>query len=128
MDGGVKQDPDYRVQYAALNAIGMLCMEQQPFVQLHKHEVLVPAIRGCMKSPSPRVAAHAAGALVNFLEGSRLPQLVKPYVEDLLGDVYAQLSSTHAMVREHAMNALAVLADTAREEFGRLYVGLCPGN
>ena len=112
-------DADPRVQYAALTALGMLCSDQQPMIQLHRHEVIVPALRRCMASTSARVRAHAAGALVNFLEGS-FDQLMSPYVDGLLADLYTLLSTGPGMVQEGAMNALAVLADTCTEDFDRL--------
>lgn len=49
------QDPDIRVQYAALTALGMICADQQPAIQLHRHEAIVPALQRCMKSASVRV-------------------------------------------------------------------------
>lgn len=114
-------DADPRVQYAALNALGMLCTDQHPVIQLHRHETIVPAIQACMKSKSARVRAHAAGALVNFLEGS-FDMMMAPYVDTLLADLYTLLSTGPVMVQEHAMNALTVLADTCGDEFGRLCV------
>lgn len=41
---------------------------------------------------APLLQAHAAGALINFLHGA-FDQLVEPYVDALLADLYTLLSN-----------------------------------
>jgi hypothetical protein len=62
-------DPHPRVRYAVCNALGQMCTDFAPTIQKKCHENIVPALLSTISDLStPRVAAHAAAAMVNFCE------------------------------------------------------------
>jgi hypothetical protein len=63
------QDPHAKVRWAACQALGQMCTDLGPELQIAKHQIVVPGLMGVMDDFSqPRVQAHAAAAIVNFSE------------------------------------------------------------
>lgn len=59
------------LRYAACHAIGQISDDMQPKFQDAYGDVLYPKLIGLLQDEVPRVVAHAAAALTNFLEGMK---------------------------------------------------------
>ncbi len=60
--------------------------------------------------------SHAAAAVINFCEHCD-SELLAPYLNDLLGKLYALLQTGKVIVQEQAVTAIAAVADAADTEF-----------
>ncbi|GJN23631.1 hypothetical protein PR202_gb11295 [Eleusine coracana subsp. coracana] len=118
------QDPHPRVRWAAINAIGQLSTDLGPEVQNHLHHVVLPALASAMDDfQNPRV--HAAAATLNFSENCR-PDILRPYLDVIVGKLLSLLQTGSQMVQEAALTALASAADSSQEHFQKYYDAVMP--
>lgn len=127
-------DPHPRVRYAVCNAIGQMCTDFAPTIQKKCHEQIVPSLLTAMSDLStPRVAAHAAAAMVNFCEDCPksiisiyLPSLMEK-MESVLSQTFQQLlANGKKLVLEQIITTIASVADAAQDHFAKFYNNLMP--
>ncbi|XP_024975878.1 importin-5-like [Cynara cardunculus var. scolymus] len=120
------QDPHPRVRWAAINAIGQLSTDLGPDLQNQYHHLVLPALASAMDDfHNPRVQAHAASAVLNFSENCT-PELLKPYLDGIVGKLLVLLQNAKQMVQEGALTALASVADSSQENFQKYYDAVMP--
>nr|CAD2144527.1 unnamed protein product [Meloidogyne enterolobii] len=127
-------DPHPRVRYAACNAIGQMCTDFEPTIQKKCHETIVPALLTAMSDlNTPRVAAHAAAAMVNFCE--ECPKaIINIYLQSLMVKIQTVLQQTlqqmlttgKKLVLEQIITTIASIADAAQDHFAAFYNELMP--
>jgi HEAT repeat protein len=119
------QDAHPRVRYAACNALGQMSTDFASDLQTKYHAVVVPALIATTQDPHPRVKAHAAAALVNFSEGCD-KELLNPYLDSLLSNLYELLRTPRRVVQEQALQTIAVIAESAKDLFAKYYDTFIP--
>ncbi|MFS8008671.1 putative TOG domain, importin beta family [Helianthus anomalus] len=119
-------DPHPRARWAAINAIGQLSTDLGPDLQNKFHHLVLPALASAMDDfNNPRVQAHAASAVLNFSENCT-PELLKPYLDGIVGKLLVLLQNPKQMVQEGALTALASVADSSQEHFQKYYDAVMP--
>jgi len=68
-----------------------------------------------LEDENPHVVAHACSSLTNFMEGA-LVDVSTLYADKFLPKLFEKLQLT-GVVAQHAMTAIAALADSAKEHF-----------
>jgi len=120
------RDPHPRVRWAFCQALGQLCTDLGPALQMREHARIVPAFAALLADgSSARVQAHATAALVNFSE--EVPgELLSPYLDALLPALLTLVQTGPRLVQEGALTAMASVADSAGEAFQRYYDQVVP--
>ncbi|KAK8938099.1 hypothetical protein KSP40_PGU009686 [Platanthera guangdongensis] len=119
-------DPHPRVRWAAINAIGQLSTDLGPDLQVHYHQLVLPALASAMDDfQNPRVQAHAASAVLNFTENCT-PDTLSPYLDGIVSKLLVLLQNGKQMVQEGALTALASVADSSQEHFQKYYDAVMP--
>eukprot|EP01113_Clastostelium_recurvatum_P002059 TRINITY_DN1085_c0_g1_i2.p1 TRINITY_DN1085_c0_g1~~TRINITY_DN1085_c0_g1_i2.p1 ORF type:complete len:1100 (+),score=314.59 TRINITY_DN1085_c0_g1_i2:117-3416(+) len=120
------RDPHPRVRWAALQALGQMCSDYRPDFQVDHASKVLPAIVIALDDvENPRVQAHAASAIVNFCEDCEAETLT-PYLDGLLGKLITMISASKIIVQEQVITAIASIAESAGEQFGRYYDSFVP--
>ena len=119
------RDPHSRVRYAAINVLGQCASDFAPTFQIDYHSVVVPALLERLDDPSPRVQAHSAAGLINFCEHSSKEDL-KPYMNPLLHKLYLLLQNSMRFVQTQIVTAIAMVAESSKEEFVNFYGHFMP--
>lgn len=120
------RDPHPRVRWAAINAIGQLSTDLGPELQVHYHQLVLPALASAMDDfQNPRVQAHAASAVLNFTENCT-PDTLSPYLDGIVSKLLVLLQNGKQMVQEGALTALASVADSSQEHFQKYYDAVMP--
>uniref|UniRef100_A0A7N0ZTG6 Importin N-terminal domain-containing protein n=1 Tax=Kalanchoe fedtschenkoi TaxID=63787 RepID=A0A7N0ZTG6_KALFE len=115
-----------RVRWAAINAIGQLSTDLGPDLQVQFHHLVLPALGRAMEDfQNPRVQAHAASAVLNFSENCT-PDILTPYLDDIVAKLLVLLQNGKQMVQEGALTALASVADSSQEHFQKYYEAVIP--
>lgn len=74
-----------------------------------------------MKDPVPRVLGHCIACITNFMEGT-VHTLAVRYCPLLLPEVIGIIQpGTSSIVIEHALTALATIAESSKEHFVNYY-------
>ncbi|KAI9349471.1 armadillo-type protein [Zopfochytrium polystomum] len=111
------RDSHNRVRYAACNAIGQLCTDFSPTIQNENGQVILASLVPLMDDDScPRVQAHSAAALVNFLDHADKFK-VYPVVGEILPRLVNLLRSNKTYIQEQAVTTIATVADCVQEHF-----------
>ncbi|GJP49341.1 hypothetical protein CLOM_g8564 [Closterium sp. NIES-68] len=119
-------DPNPRVRWAAINAVGQLSTDLGPDLQQQYHARVLPALIGAMDDgANPRVQAHATAAILNFSEAAT-PEIMAPYLDQLLNKLLHLLQFGKRMVQEGSLTAIAAIADCSQEHFQKYYDGVMP--
>ena len=71
-----------KVRYAAYHVIGQMSTDLQPAFQVHFQEHLMHTMIQSLDDAFPRLQAHAAASLTNFLEGCT-DDIVENHIETL---------------------------------------------
>ena len=119
------KDPHSRVKWAACNALGQMSTDFKGTMQTKYHQVVLPSLIPVLMSAEPRVASHAAAALVNFCEEAE-KDILDPYLDNLLGNLLNLLQSPKRYVQEQALSTIATVADSAESRFEKYYDALMP--
>ncbi|VDO98727.1 unnamed protein product [Soboliphyme baturini] len=128
------RDANPRVRYAACNAAGQLSTDFAPTLQKRYHQKLLPELMLVLEDlENPRVAAHAAAALVNFCEDAP-KNVVTMYLEALMQKLEFVLQHTFKallekgkkLVLEQVITTIASVADSAEESFITYYDRVMP--
>lgn len=119
------KDPHPRVRWAACNAMGQMSTDFKGVMQTKYHQVVLPNLIPVLASAEPRVASHAAAALVNFCEEAE-KEILDPYLDPLLTHLLSLLQSTKRYVQEQALSTIATVADSAEAKFSKYYDTLMP--
>ncbi|KFG40474.1 HEAT repeat-containing protein, partial [Toxoplasma gondii GAB2-2007-GAL-DOM2] len=70
-------DGDFRVRFAAAQAIGQMSLDQTPYVQEQFASEMLPLLIARMDDEVPRVQGHACAAFVNFSEEVEKAEMLK---------------------------------------------------
>jgi importin-5 len=121
-------DPHPRVCCTAIDVIGQLAMDQAPHFQEQYHaQALGVLLYYLQQREQPRLQAHAATALRQFIDMCS-PELLAPYLENLLQQLFAvlQLPQAAHVVREQTLTALSSAATVAGASFAQYYSAVMP--
>ena len=69
---------------------------------------------------NPRVQAHCAAALVNFMEDADKPQ-VEPFLDQIFSKLVALLNSNKTYVQEQVITTIATVAECAEDLFEKVF-------
>ena len=73
------QHQNPRIRYAALHCIGQISDDMTEDFQSEFGETVLPALINSLADPVPRVSAHCASAITNFMDGAE-EELVAPQI------------------------------------------------
>eukprot|EP00184_Porphyridium_aerugineum_P000216 CAMPEP_0184696160 /NCGR_PEP_ID=MMETSP0313-20130426/3546_1 /TAXON_ID=2792 /ORGANISM="Porphyridium aerugineum, Strain SAG 1380-2" /LENGTH=1101 /DNA_ID=CAMNT_0027154733 /DNA_START=266 /DNA_END=3571 /DNA_ORIENTATION=- len=119
-------DPHPRVRWAAINCIGQMCTDFGPRIQREFHAQIVPALIHVMDdTANARVQSHAAAAVINFCDEAT-PEIIGPYMEQLLGKLHQLFHSNRRITQEQAVTAVAAVADAGGANFAPYYDTFMP--
>ncbi|KAJ3333055.1 hypothetical protein HDU76_011870 [Blyttiomyces sp. JEL0837] len=120
------RDPHPRVRYAACNAIGQMCTDFTRFLQTEFNDLILTSLVPLMSdSENPRVQAHAAAALVNFMEDADKYKVV-PSLPEIMKHLLSLLHTQKTYVQEQAITTIATVADCAEDAFQPFYNEIMP--
>ncbi|KAJ3697766.1 hypothetical protein LUZ61_001471 [Rhynchospora tenuis] len=102
------EDPNLRVRWAAINALGQLLIDLCPALANKFHD-----------------RAHATIALVNFIENCN-GIILKPYLDGIVRRLVVLLQQGNQMVQEGALSALTSAADALLTQFSNYYDAVMP--
>lgn len=120
-------DSHPRVQYQAVQLLGVLCERTTTPVEVTVLEALV--VVTASKRTVPKVLALACQAMVGYCRPSSLDceRPVVPYLDSILNALVSGPLSCHtAVVQVRAVGALACFAERAGAEFGPWYAQVMP--
>lgn len=118
-------DPHPRVRYAAIHCSAQLSTDFQGIMQEKYHQLIVPSLLKGMDDPLPKVKAHAATAIVNFVEECD-NQFIEPYMNQMLFRLLGLLKSGHRYCQEQSLSAISAVADCAEKLFMQYYHDFVP--
>lgn len=76
--------PSLQVRWASCQALGQMCTDLGPDLQMRCGTAVLPALLGAMDDfQNPRVQAHASAAVVNFSEGCD-SDIMRPHLDTLI--------------------------------------------
>lgn len=123
-----------RVRYASCNAIGQMCTDFAPTMQKEFHEKIIVGLCNVLDdNQHPKVQAHSAAAMVNFIE--ECPKaIIIPYLEPfcakleqvLMAKIQELVVKGTKMVLEQITTTIAAIADKAEEKFIPFYDRVMP--
>lgn len=119
-------DPNPRVRWASINAIGQMLTDMSPVLHRTYHEQIVGALLQIMEDvANPRVRSHAAACVVNFCDRDCiLEEHIVKYAPSILASLYKMLSDPQSTRRviEEAITGIAAMADVVpKVEFVKYY-------
>lgn len=109
-----------KVRYAAFHVIGQMSTDLQPAFQAHFGEHLLNTMVTSLDDKYPRLQAHAAASLTNFLEGAT-DDIVENYIQVLVEKLIKMIYSSYTMCKENAVTCLATVAEAAEDKFNEYY-------
>jgi len=122
------KDPNYRVRYATVHCLGIMCTDfGKKFVNKWHNHILNVFMSAMDDRANPRQQAHAAICVVNLAE--RLSnKMLRPNLERLLKKLFDLLNQNNApkFVQENALSAVCEVADNAKSEFTKYYDTFIP--
>ncbi|KAJ3408814.1 hypothetical protein HDV05_004749, partial [Chytridiales sp. JEL 0842] len=111
------RDAHPRVRYAACNAVGQMCTDFAPVMQRKFNDDILSHMVPLMEDvANPRVQAHCAAALVNFMEDAEKLQVGK-YLDDVVAKLVGLLGSNKTYVQEQVITTIATVADCSADMF-----------
>ena len=130
--------PLMKIQFAAINGLGQLCLDHAPDFQHTYHHVVLPILLEILaaagadddssSSSTNRsrqdVQLHAAAALVNFFDGCEAQFLVNSrYLEPLMSLLAHHLASPNVReIQSPTLMTLAAVAQVLGPDFERYYL------
>jgi len=139
-------DPEVRVRYAGLSAVGMLFTELAPKVQLKFHGEIVPVLTNLMLNEDLlKMQTQATSAMLNFVNGL-IPtdeqaedneteevdhkQLMSKYNKNLLQTLFTLLKkgiqAKHEPLQTEVLNVLSAVCNVIIEDFAEYYNDFMP--
>ncbi|KAJ3252760.1 hypothetical protein HDU77_004937 [Chytriomyces hyalinus] len=120
------RDPHPRVRFAACNCVGQMCTDFAPTFQSEYNDVILTNLVPLMDdAANPRVQAHSAAALVNFMEDADKHK-VTPALDEIVRRLVGLLNVTKTYVQEQAITSIATVADCAGKNFVNYYPAIMP--
>ena len=112
------QHPNPKIRYAALHCIGQISDDMtEDFQETFGSEVLPALIKG-LEDPVPRVSAHCASAITNFMDGAS-EELVLPMFGDLSQKLGIMMRQGISIQKENSVTAFASSACAIKENFNQ---------
>lgn len=110
------QHPNPRIRYAALHCIGQVSDDMtEDFQETYGADVL-PALVKTLDDPVPRVSAHCASAITNFMDGAA-QELVQPFMGEISAKLGAMMKQGISIQKENSVTAFASTAVAIKENF-----------
>lgn len=118
-------DGHQRVRWAAINCIGQMCQDFGPMLQRKYGKEITAAIVRGMGDACPRVAAHAASCIVNFVDTGGEDAAVT-YGPQFLEALRALCGNQNIRVQEIVTEALSNLVSAMGTSFTPYYDAFVP--
>uniref|UniRef100_A0A7S4LGY4 C2H2-type domain-containing protein n=1 Tax=Eutreptiella gymnastica TaxID=73025 RepID=A0A7S4LGY4_9EUGL len=119
-------DAHERVRWAAVHCIAQLANDFCPGFQLAFHSAVLPALMRMLSDSVPRIVAHTANAIVNFMDEADV-EYTQPYLDELVTKLLMVLqNSTLKFVNEEVLAAFASIAENCEAEFVKYYDHIVP--
>jgi len=118
-------DSQPQVRYAALSVLGHVAFHMQPWLQELSHATVLPLLGKLLGDPVPRVATHAASALMNFTMGCTAEYVV-PHLDALLTALKQHLAYPGVTAREEGISAIACVVEVCGASAAPYYPILMP--
>lgn len=109
-----------KVRYAAFHVIGQMSTDLQPAFQAHFGENLLKTMINSLEDEVPRLQAHAAASLTNFLEGAT-DDLVENHIKTMIDKLLKLIHKGNTLCKENAITCLATVAEAAEDQFREYY-------
>lgn len=112
------EHPNPKIRYAALHCIGQISDDMtEDFQETYGNDVL-PALIKTLDDPVPRVQAHCASAITNFMDGAS-EELVLPVIGELSTKLGTMINRGCSIQKENAVTAFASSAVAIKENFNQ---------
>eukprot|EP01006_Ploeotia_vitrea_P033760 TRINITY_DN65626_c6_g1_i2.p1 TRINITY_DN65626_c6_g1~~TRINITY_DN65626_c6_g1_i2.p1 ORF type:complete len:844 (-),score=60.36 TRINITY_DN65626_c6_g1_i2:38-2569(-) len=119
-------DTHERVRWAAVHCLAQFCNDFQPGLQATLHSMVLPAFMRMLGDSVPRVHAHAATGIVNFVACAQFEHL-EAYLDELLTKLLLVLQkSQKRFVHVQVLSAISSVAENAEEKFSKYYDHIVP--
>lgn len=109
-----------KVRYAAFHVVGQMSTDLQPAFQAHYNTALLQNLIAGLDDKYPRLQAHMAACLTNFLEGAT-DDIVEEYIEDMVMKCLNLIKNGTTLCKENAVTCLATVAEAAEEGFENFF-------
>lgn len=107
-----------RIRYAALHCIGQISDDMtEDFQETYGADVL-PALVATLDDPVPRVSAHCASAITNFMDGADV-DLVLPYMGPISQKLGGMMTTGISIQKENSVTAFASTGVAIKENFDK---------
>ncbi|KAL0207661.1 hypothetical protein P9112_012289 [Eukaryota sp. TZLM1-RC] len=118
-------DSHPRVRWFAVNSFGQLATDFTPIVQENFHSRAVPLLVKLLGDSSSRVQIHTASSLINYAEEAPA-DTIQPYMDMMTNALFPMLDAPLKRGKEQSVTALAALAKSCGNAFGKFYDTLMP--
>ena len=81
---------------------------------------VLPALIETLSDPVPRVSAHCASAITNFMDGAE-EELVAPYIEALIAKLLPLIKDGISIQKENSVTAFASTAVAIKSQFDKYF-------
>ncbi|XP_057529235.1 uncharacterized protein LOC130807875 isoform X3 [Amaranthus tricolor] len=120
------QDPHPRVRWAAITAIGALCTDFGPGLQMQYHQHILPALAGAMDDfQHPRLQERAVSAVISFTK-DLTSDILTPYMDGIVTKLLALLQNGKQLFQEEALTVLSMILYPPKEHFQKYYDAVIP--
>lgn len=109
-----------KVRYAAFHLVGQMSTDLQPAFQAHFGEELLKKMICSLDDEFPRLRAHAAASLTNFLEGST-DDIVENHIGEMVEKLLNMIQDGNTMCMENSVTCLATVAEAGEDKFQPFY-------
>lgn len=82
--------------------------------------VVLPALVATLSDPVPRVSAHCASAITNFMDGCE-EDLVAPQIEAIIGKLLPLIKEGISIQKENSVTAFASTAVAIKTQFDKYF-------
>jgi hypothetical protein len=131
------EDNNRRVIYATLTALGALCEEYQPDIQIKHHGAIIKsAVHFMQYDTSMKIQCQAVALLVSFARGidattEEQHRIIISSIEELMTHLMPlfekSLERNHQPLQKEILALLSLLAVLIKDEFGQYYPRIMPG-
>jgi len=120
------EDQHERVRWSAVHCIAQLSNDFSPGLQATFHSSILPALMHMLTDGVPRIIAHTANAIVNFMDEAEA-QFTAPYLDELVTKLLLVLQNSRLkFVNEEVLAAFASIAESCEQDFCKYYDHIVP--
>jgi len=114
------KDEHPRVRYAAIHCLAQLSTDFVHTLQDKYHSKVVPSLILGMQDSTPKVQAHSATAMINFLDETDVKNIT-PYLDNTMNCLLGLLHKSKRFVQVQSLSAISAVAECTKGLFVKYY-------